>query len=105
MAQLLETTNSIALSGRGSGRLVDELDRATVQFLSELELQAQTIAPQTFHFYITVKHSTKGEHGFYLDTVSDRFTDVMNAINARRQDLGLFGYRFVESIDLGTLPF
>ncbi|MBD3883843.1 hypothetical protein IFO70_18945 [Phormidium tenue FACHB-886] len=96
---------ALKLDSCGSGRSIDELDRATAELLSELELQAQAATLQTFHFYVTVEHPDKGEQGFYLDTTRERFADVMSAITARRQELKLFGYKLIEAIDLGTLPF
>ncbi|MBD3882146.1 hypothetical protein IFO70_10285 [Phormidium tenue FACHB-886] len=92
---------AFAAAERGSGR-PDELDRATTELLSELQAQA---AVPAFHFYVTVEHPEKGEKGFYLDTDSDRFNDVMKAIILRRKALKLFGYKFIEAIDLGSSPF
>jgi hypothetical protein len=49
------------------------------QVLSRIVHSATPVVPATYHWYITVGHPEKGEHGFYLDTVSDRFADVMDA--------------------------
>ncbi|MBI4739010.1 hypothetical protein HY772_05630 [Candidatus Woesearchaeota archaeon] len=96
--------------------MIAQVQAPDTQALAQSELNAyiesQAIAldlergsGRTYHWYVTVVHQTKGESGFYLDTTSDRFTDVVNAVTARRLDLGLVGYRFFEAIDLGDLPF
>lgn len=57
------------------------------------------------HLVTLINRRTEHEVSFTVETLSDRFCDVMREITHQRVERGLKGYEVFETIDLTCLPF
>jgi hypothetical protein len=79
-------------------QLVQESDRIGERY--------EFSTPSTFlHIVTLIKRSTGDEVSFKVETESDRFSDVMLAINIHRAAHRLFGYELFEALPCNEPPF
>jgi len=73
--------------------------------LVRLSISPVTVPSIFIHLVTLVKRSTGDEVLLNIETLSDRFSDVMNEVNYQRSLLKLVGYEYHESLPLNEPPF
>lgn len=68
-------------------------------------LETPVATERVYTHFITLIHRQSGhEIGFEVNTLSDRFTDVMREICVQKVSRGLLGYELFEMLDC-NVPF